>query len=275
MSTTLTDSGQLACGTLSSSAMLLSLQPVFNLKTAAMSNNPAHPLRQFFREMLAYAQTARLAEGAKFPYAQVRAIPIELYRGMLPNLAAVAPAQAASFWGFATALRSLAEDPSNPYAGEKSKAALVGGCAAALPANVFERLMIAQQVNKLTLREAVVAKGFMRGLPMTTLREILFTSALFGAGDTLSSQVAWGAGAGALSALPDTVKTVQQGELHTKTSAYQVTKSLLTNPARRIDFLVGAGIRSGLVASAIVTMNLYRQHIPKYLPQSFHQSETT
>src|SRR3990167_3861957 len=137
MSTSLTDTGQLTCGALSSSAMLMTLQPLFNIKNAAMSDNPNHPLKKLFREMTAGT--------AWPPYHQMRVLPREFYRGMLPNLGAVVPAQAASFWGYAATLRYLADNPDNPSLNDKRKAALMGGLAAAFPANFFERLMIAQQ----------------------------------------------------------------------------------------------------------------------------------
>jgi hypothetical protein len=236
-----------------------------------------------------------------------------LYRGLGANLLGVVPAQTVGF-GVNGLIRSWIQEPTEL---QKAGAAGVAGAAGAVPATVCERIAKLQQLNGGTFRNTAQviygtdkARGFFKGLPFVTARDILFSESVF-AGKPLMSRLLkeWGmadrftrdmtagfsvgAVAGYLSApaaaIAQRMQTDLRGSYTARDAIYQITRvetemwlkedgirTLITFTTQDWTRLGrGAGVRAGLTGSYVAMLCEVARYLPQFYPSGLHKKSSS
>lgn len=201
-----------------------------------------------------------------------------LLRGLPTNIASVAPAQGAAF-----AVKGATDN------------GFIAGCAAAPIATAFDRVMLVQQLDGKSAKQAILqilakdgSRGFVKAFFPTLKREVIVTATLFEGKEkveaTLESRISdkkvrsavasllSGGTAGVLSAPADRVKTIMQKDMNGSYSWVQTTQKLWQTEGVK-GFFKGAGTRGAVVGAFVYLMGEAKERVPAHLPPWMFKSQ--
>lgn len=193
-----------------------------------------------------------------------------LYRGFSGNCLSIVPTEAIAFLVHGVAIHSFGESPLT--------VSFAAGAVSAPVATAFERIVIVQQlegrscfksIHRLFVLEGT--RGFLKGLAPMTLRESLFTGALFGFNRTFEknqalTSFAAGGFAGFLSTPADRIKTLMQADLCGHYPSFITTAKKIVLSEGFAALFKGATIRSSLIGAATLIMSYSKEQLPLFFP---------